>query len=112
MNVLIVACVSQNVLWVPLNQIQSKMPIFGFNLTKNTLKFGLIFWSKAIPSQKQIFGQITKINFPYYQKNQQAKNSVMIKTKTSVSKYPQPAGTHLETVTDVEHYTDRLFRFR
>ena len=36
----------------------------------------------------------------------------MIKTKTSVSKYPQPAGTHLETVTDVEHYTDRLFRFR
>ena len=36
----------------------------------------------------------------------------MIKTNTSVSKYPQPAGTHVETVTDVEHYTDRLFRFR
>ena len=36
----------------------------------------------------------------------------MINTNTSVSKYPQPAGTHVETVTDVEHYTDRLFRFR
>ena len=36
----------------------------------------------------------------------------MIRTNNSVSKYPEPAGTHLETVTDVEHYTDRLFRFR
>ena len=36
----------------------------------------------------------------------------MIKTNHSASKYPQPAGTNLETVTDVEQYTDRLFRFR
>src|SRR6056300_1187941 len=99
MNVLIAGCVSLNVLWVPLNQTQSTMPIFGFNLTKNTLNFGLIFWSKAILSQKRTFGQITKINFPYYRKKQQAEKYIMIRTNNSVSKYPEPAGTHLEIVT-------------
>ncbi|MEM1163385.1 MAG: ferredoxin--NADP reductase, partial [Pseudomonadota bacterium] len=33
-------------------------------------------------------------------------------TDAPATEFPIPAGVYAETVTEVQHYTDRLFRFR